>query len=299
MHVEFLLGPAGSGKTVHCLQEIRVALRASPGGLPLLLIAPKQATYQLERQLLSDESLVGYARLQIVSFERLAKWIFAAAGETEPKLLNGEGRSMVLQALLARLHSRLKIFGATARFRGFAEELTQLIQQLHQQRISPATLTSLAREASGKSKEKLADLALIFAEYEHWLNSEKLQDVDSLLGLATDCLERAPSLRFDGVWLDGFARLTPQERRLLKVLIPRCGGATLAFCLDEERASEPWHSHWFAVNESVTALKKELKSASGRARVRILGKEQPQLELLEDFGAAPSRFLEPELRHLE
>src|SRR5258706_11283072 len=113
MHVEFLLGRAGSGKTFRCLRETRLALERSADGLPLLFIAPKQATYQLERQLLgtglgrgsreavplgNSGQLSGYTRLRIVSFERLARWIFALAGRPEPQLLNEERRVMVLPA---------------------------------------------------------------------------------------------------------------------------------------------------------------------------------------------------------
>ena len=52
MQARFLLGPAGSGKTHRCLSEVRAELLKSPEGLPLVLLAPKQATFQLERQLL-------------------------------------------------------------------------------------------------------------------------------------------------------------------------------------------------------------------------------------------------------
>src|SRR5262245_65095694 len=75
VQIRFLLGPAGSGKTHRCLTEIRDALRASAEGPPLLLLTPKQATFQLERQLLADPSLPGYTRLQILSFQRLAEFI--------------------------------------------------------------------------------------------------------------------------------------------------------------------------------------------------------------------------------
>ena len=76
MRVHFLLGPAGSGKTWRCLEEIRSELRHAPDDhAPLLLLAPKQATFQLERQLLEDPALAGYTRLQIVSFDRLAHWL--------------------------------------------------------------------------------------------------------------------------------------------------------------------------------------------------------------------------------
>ena len=121
MQATFLLGPAGSGKTHRCLAEIRAGLLESPEGPPLVLLAPKQATFQLERQLLDDslwprlQPLPGYTRLQILSFERLAEFVLAELSPSQPKLLEEEGRVMVLRALLARKQTCLRIFRATAR----------------------------------------------------------------------------------------------------------------------------------------------------------------------------------------
>jgi ATP-dependent helicase/nuclease subunit B len=75
--VELLIGPAGSGKTYACLNAIRTELKQSPSGPPLLLLAPKQATFQMEHALLSDPDLHGYSRLQILSFDRLAEFILS------------------------------------------------------------------------------------------------------------------------------------------------------------------------------------------------------------------------------
>jgi ATP-dependent helicase/nuclease subunit B len=72
VQVRLLLGPAGSGKTFRCLAEARAALEAAPEGPPLLLLAPKQTTFELERRFLADPSVRGYTRLHILSFERLA-----------------------------------------------------------------------------------------------------------------------------------------------------------------------------------------------------------------------------------
>ncbi|MBI2926504.1 MAG: hypothetical protein HYY24_12485 [Verrucomicrobia bacterium] len=88
VQVRFLLGPAGSGKTYRCLSEIRASLAASPEGPPLLFLAPKQATFQLERQLLVDDALAGYTRLRILSFERLAEFVFERLGQPTPALLS-------------------------------------------------------------------------------------------------------------------------------------------------------------------------------------------------------------------
>src|SRR5215213_1716045 len=113
-------GPAGSGKTFRCLAEIRNLLCASPEGLPLLLIAPKQNTYLLERQLLSDPSISGYSRLQIVSFERLAHVIFEWRGLAAPEILSEQGRLMVMRSIINKKRDSLKLFRASARLTGFA-----------------------------------------------------------------------------------------------------------------------------------------------------------------------------------
>src|SRR3989442_10489653 len=138
MQARSLLGPAGSGKTHRCLAEIRAELLKSPEGPPLLFLAPKQATFQLERQLLADESLAGYARLQILSFERLAEFVLMALSQCLPQLLDEEGRVMVLRALLAQTQSQLKVFRASARLPGFARHLSLLLRELQRHQQSPA-----------------------------------------------------------------------------------------------------------------------------------------------------------------
>src|SRR3954469_20011718 len=152
MRVNFLLGPAGSGKTFRCLQEARTALNESAEGLPLVFIAPKQATYQLERQLLDPASgaaeLAGFTRLSILSFERLGRSILALAGRGEPRLLNEEGRVMVLRALLSEHESKLKLFRASARAPGFAQELGRLFHDLQQSRCSSARLNGLVQRVA-------------------------------------------------------------------------------------------------------------------------------------------------------
>ncbi len=128
MHVRFLLGPAGSGKTFRCLAEIREDLKQHPEGPDLILLAPKQATFQLERQLLADGSLQGYTRLQILSFERLAAYVFDRLGKPPPELLSEEGRVLVLRALLVEMHAGLGVFLGCGRLSGFARLLSAVLR---------------------------------------------------------------------------------------------------------------------------------------------------------------------------
>jgi ATP-dependent helicase/nuclease subunit B len=137
VHTRFILGPAGSGKTFRCLAEIRAALAGAPDGPPLLFLAPKQTTYQLERQLLADAALPGYARLHIFSFERLAFFICHELQKSPPRMLDEEGRLMVLRGLLARKRDELKLFRASARLTGFAQHLSLALRELQRQPLTP------------------------------------------------------------------------------------------------------------------------------------------------------------------
>jgi ATP-dependent helicase/nuclease subunit B len=258
VRVHFLLGPAGSGKTWRCLEEIRRELKTAPAGPPLLLLAPKQATFQLERQLLADPDLQGYSRLQIVSFDRLARWLLDTFG-TVPELLDDEGRVMVLRALLAREHAALRVFRATARLPGFARQLSQLLREFQRHQLTPARLARLAERCieSAPLRDKLHDLHHLLRAYHEWLAEKGLQDGDQLLDLATTFLRTSPSPISDfpapiaGLWLDGFAEMTPQELDLLCAVLPFCHRATLAFCLDPQAAdSQSWLSLWSTVRRT-------------------------------------------------
>ena len=86
----------------------------------MIWLAPKQATFQLERQLLAEPALPGYVRLFILSFERLAEFVLELWNQPPPPVITEEGRVMVLRALLKRPRRPLEVFHASARLPGFA-----------------------------------------------------------------------------------------------------------------------------------------------------------------------------------
>ena len=266
----FLLGPAGSGKTFRCLAEIRAALQRDPGGPPLVLLAPKQATFQLERQLLATGELAGYERLNILSFDRLAKFILETLHQPPPRLISDEGRIMVLRALLRRHEAELKLFRGSAGRTGFAQELGAQLAELSEHSFTPAKLRTIAA-LPGLPRElqhKLQDLALLLEKYSEWLIQHQLQDASELLTLATAALREAarttdPRVRIEGLWLDGFAEMTPQELGLLAAAMPFCDRATLAFCLVSEPAAEASRlSLWSAIGKTFLQCRTQLAAQS-------------------------------------
>jgi ATP-dependent helicase/nuclease subunit B len=294
VHARFLLGPAGTGKTFRCLAEIREALRAGPSGPPLILLAPRQATFQLERQLLADPALQGYTRVQILSFQRLADFVLEQTGAPIPPLLSEDGRSMVLHALLGRRRKDLEIFHASAGLAGFARQLSLELRELQRRQISPDSLRALAeRPEVGESlRRKLGDLSLLLTDYLTWLREHNLRDADCLLDLAGDALKRSSvPLLAGSLWLDGFAEMTPQELDLVAAVAPRCQEMTLAFCMENlpPKTASSWLSIWTGIEKNFRQCWDRLSAVpDARLTTEILTRQQH------------GRFKDsPALRHLE
>jgi ATP-dependent helicase/nuclease subunit B len=307
--IAFLLGPAGSGKTSRCLQEIRTALAASPEGPPLLYLAPKQATYQLERQLLEPGTPAGYTRLHILSFERLATLLLDEL--PLPQLgafISEEGRVMVLRTLLARCEHRLDTFRTSARLGGFAQQASQVLAELQQQKIPPAQMRRLAEspQLPAPLRAKLRDFALLAEEYGEWLKDHPVLDASLLVEQAVTAMKTAsrehPVFPVAGLWLDGFSELTPQEIDLLLTILPGCEHATLAFCLDQlPRTDLSWLSTWSGLAQTFRRCHQAVSAlAPDRVYVEVLARggharfaTAPALRHLEAYWAQPLSAVTP------
>ena len=116
-----------------------------------------------------------------------------------------------------------------------------MIREFQQNRTSPTRLLELAESEhlATRIRYKLHDIALLYQNYQSWIDNKQLHDPDCLLDMAADALRTLgrsnhASIPFwlGGLWMDGFAALTPQERQLLTLLAPLSKKTTLAFCAD-------------------------------------------------------------------
>lgn len=297
-----LLGPAGSGKTYRCLTQIAAALRQNPDGAPLFLLAPKQTTYQLERQLLGEHQAGGYTRLHVLSPERFARLTFTMLGQTPPPTLDEEGRLMVLRSMLSAEASKLQIFRSSARLSGFAQQLSATLRELQSSLATPATLRAVAEKCGSDAGlcSKLKDLAMLLESYDSWVTAHGLKDSDYLMQAAADALRQSDPKDFApaGVWVDGFNEWTARELDLLSALIKRSREVTITFSLEAipgER--EHWLSQWSPAREAYKACAKMCQSTGGAVRTEVLARDaqksrysaSPMLRELEQHWPLPQQ----------
>ena len=303
MQTRFILGPAGTGKTFRCLAGIRAALAAAPDGPPLLLIAPKQTTYQLERQLLEDPAMPGYTRLHILSFERLANFLFDQLQKSPPRMLDEEGRLMVLRGLLAKKRDELKLFRASARLTGFAQHLSLVLRELQRHQLTPESLAQLAEDVNsiGEPQFQIAGPRHVAARLPELAPDAPVAGCRLPAGFCDEDVEGAfwrnargwtRRFTFGELWVDGFSEFSPQELDLLAELLPHTPAATITFCLDRVPTEKiSWLSTWAVVRRTYHQCRERLAKL---AELRQLTTELLPRRL------EPNRFTgNPVLQHLE
>ncbi len=215
MAVRFVIGRAGSGKTVHCLDAVREALRASPlDGPRLILLVPEQISLQMERSLLSDLTAAAAHRAEVLSFRRLSHRVLSTCGDGGRVAVSDAARSMMLRLILARRHGELRYYRRAERFAGFIDRLGASITELVAECVGPDDLPDADDTDDPARNLKLHDLKLIYRAYLEALGETKL-DPSQRLDIARERLSQCPWAHGAHVWADGFAGFSAQERLLL------------------------------------------------------------------------------------
>jgi ATP-dependent helicase/nuclease subunit B len=240
MPVTFLIGRGGTGKTRWIYERIGAACQEDPLGAPQLLLVPEQASYQSEMGLLSQGGLSGYTRAQVLSFTRLAEYVFAQ--EKAPSLphLTAQHRELLVAFLVEqeRRTTGDKFYQATA----IEEALAHFVQEAAEQATSPSDLRDALLRLEGRElppegnhlKRKLARLVTLLEQYEARIHERFQEPSQTLLRLA-DAISGSELLQGSSIYLDSFLGFRPVEERVLAALARKSHHLTIALPADPER----------------------------------------------------------------
>ena len=239
MGIRIIQGRAGSGKSRHCLWEIKEALKNKEAD-KIFLIVPEQYTFQAERELLEVLPKGGILGTEVLSFRRLAYRIFSEEGGMVYPALHPAGKAMLLYRLLDKRKNELKIFAGSAERRGFIERIVKLISEFKRYGVSPEAIKEYREKLpEGLLGDKLEELAMIYQAFEEEIR-EKYQDPDDDLSRAA--LRLASTKLYKGAlfWVDGFSGFTPQEYKLLQLIQERAERVTITVGMPgtEEKAND-------------------------------------------------------------
>ncbi len=278
---EFILGPAGSGKTTLITERVLADLSA---GRRVMLLVPEQAAVKAEAAISAEAQSRGIPQtdLEVLNFRRLCNRAFREYGGIAYHNVTPGAKALLLWEALFATAPYLKQYGSEVEdAKRFIPLLLSTLGECKTHGVTAQDLERGAKECEEedpKLSEKLSDISLLYAEYSRLLSlgyddpAEELTKLDALLA-------EHPLFKGYSLYFDGFVGFTPQEYRILSHAFRQADSVTLSFCADDRRESMAFDN----ANDELRKL------------TRLCGKSLPKITRLDSVY----RFTAPELNYLE
>ncbi len=232
MSLQFIYGRAGSGKSFHCLNQIKSKI-AEDNSKRLVLLVPEQYTYQAEYDLIKVLETGGILKTEVLSFRRMAYRVLNEVGGITYPHIHPAGKCMLLFNILNRMKDDFAIFHKSAGCQGFVNTISSLITELKRYNIHPGDLENILKSIEGDSylHKKISEIKLIYSKFEELL-SARYRDADDELTLLSMKLDSTNMYDDAEIWIDGFSGFTPQEFEVISKLMGKASMVYIAMCTD-------------------------------------------------------------------
>lgn len=238
MPLKIIYGRAGTGKTTACIEEIRQTLLKTPCNI--IYLTPEQYSLDAERMFSSALAGAERARVEVLSFERLAHRVFAEVGPVICSVLDDTGKRMLAERCILKVSGKLTYFTGVCGQMGFVTRITDLIKELKQNGMTAEHLQAAAERTESRTlKYKLYDCMLILKEYEAQLQAP-LTDSDDHMRLLREKIERFGLFGNTCVYADHFTGFTREQREVLRVLLRQCVSLTVTLTTDSLAYRDPF-----------------------------------------------------------
>ncbi len=242
--LQLLIGPSGCGKSRRIIDLI--AARRAAGEENLYLIVPEQYSFESERALLTQLSPADAARVQVLSFTRLADTVLRQVGGLAHERLDDATRALLMSRAVEQTAAIAQDEGDTLlgvqpwqiTDPAYIGQLLALFDEMKQCAVPFEELLTASEQLSADTTaagraltKKTTDLYRVFTAYEGLAAACGTEEADILTHLA----DKLPDSSLpDGatVLIDGFKGFTVQEMQVLERLMPRVRDMVLTLSTD-------------------------------------------------------------------
>lgn len=228
MALQWILGPAGAGKTTTIFEDLIRESMEEPGSHYYALV-PEQFTLQTQSDIVRLHPRHGTMDIDIVSFERLAYRVFEEMGVPMPILLDDMGKTMVLRKVASAHADEMGMFRRNLKKAGFLDELKSVLSEFCQYRIEPKHLAKVEEGLTKRPmlQEKLRNLHTLYQAFEGELGENTIPK-EELLHVFCRYIPQSKIIRDSVFVLDGFTGFTPVQMEVLRLLLQYAKRVTIS-----------------------------------------------------------------------
>lgn len=249
MTLQFIRGTADSDLEQPLLDASLAWLNADPAN-EVFYIVPNHMKFEQEIDVLKRmqraqgnvENGIASMKLQVFSFNRFAWYYLQHTEYYSAEMLTEAGAAMVFRKILNEKEASLQVYRGEINKPGFIQQLLELYQELKTGNIAVEELTSLLTTGTTQQIQekdmavKIQDLQLIFTTFEYEMERYGIKSAEIIDALATYLTSQ--NLENILVVIHGYSYFSARERKLIEVLIKRCGQVKLSLVLDRKYTAE-------------------------------------------------------------
>ena len=235
MAVQFITGPAGSGKSTYVMRTIADTLQRDRRK-KIIIMVPEQATFCYQYELIEKYGLTGVLTLEILSFQRLARTMMQQTGGLACRTIDDLGKLLVMRRLLQSQQEEFSFLNQSVNRPGYLLKIGQTVQELKRYQISSGTLQQTLEQQELPETvftHKLQEISQLYAQYDAFLAQDYL-DAEDVLDVLIDRLQRTDLLNDTEIWVDEFYDFTPQEYTILGLLMQRAANVHIVLPVDRQ-----------------------------------------------------------------
>lgn len=243
MGLRFVYGPAGTGKTTFCFEEIKSRIGNEE---KIYIITPEQFSFTAERNLLEVVKNGSAINAEVLTFNRMAYRVFQEVGGASQTILTECGNMILIYDILESKKNEIK-------FLGKSEKNLDVVQRMFTElKKHNVRLEDLENAINGIDdmylKTKLNDIFILYKEYEARL-ADNYIDTNDVLTLLAEKLDESKMFDNSVIYIDEFAGFTKQEYTLIKKLLGKAKQVNITVCSDWLENNKPQEKDIFYQNK--------------------------------------------------
>lgn len=279
MKLNIIYGRSGTGKSKYIYESIKNKL----GSNKIFLIVPEQCNLSAEKKLFEVIDKNSLIDAEILTLSRMAYRVLNEVGG-EYNHLSKAGKDMLIFDLLSKEKNNLNFLGKSEKN---IDIVNRMFTEFKKHGISVNDL-EMANIEDSYTSLKLKDITLLYKKYEEKLESNFIDENDSLSILA-DNLSKTDMFNDSIIYIDEFLGFTPQEYRVFEKLCPKCQEITVGVVTDNLDANTSKEKDIFYFNKKYA---NKLIKIAKQNKYEI---EEIKLEETPRFKTEELKFLEENL----